>query len=58
MNREQTTLRLPAELLEQIRRQAQERGDSVNETIIRYIRLGMQAESHHSEARICERHPS
>ncbi|MEF9974121.1 MAG: Arc family DNA-binding protein [Clostridia bacterium] len=45
MGREQTTLRLPTELLEQIRRQAQERGDSFNETVIRYLLLGLEAES-------------
>lgn len=45
MNREQTTLRLPPELLERLREQAQERGDSLNETIIRYIRLGLEVES-------------
>lgn len=45
MEREQTTLRLPAELLDELRRQAQERGDSLNEMIIRLIRLGLEVES-------------
>ncbi len=44
-NREQTTLRLPGELLEVLRRQARERGDSLNETIIRLLRLGLEFES-------------
>ena len=34
MDREQTTLRLPAELLERLRRQAQERGYTVNDHVI------------------------
>lgn len=45
MSQVQTTLRLPPELLERLRKQAQERGDSVNETIVRYIRLGLDQES-------------
>lgn len=49
--REQTTLRLPPELLEQIQQKAQERGDSVNETIVRLIRKGIELESRHSELR-------
>ena len=43
--REQTTLRLPGELLDMLRRQARERGDSLNETIIRLLRLGLEFES-------------
>lgn len=46
--REQTTLRLPAELLDRLRQEAQERGDSFNETVIRYLRLGLEYESHRS----------
>lgn len=42
--REQVTLRLPEELLDALRRQAQERGDSLNETIIRFVRMGLEAE--------------
>lgn len=43
--RKQTTLRLPPELLEQMWSQAQARGDSLNETFIRYLLLGLEAES-------------
>ena len=46
--REQTTLRLPVELMDKLRRQAQERGDSFNETVVRYLRLGLEYESHRS----------
>lgn len=42
--RTQTTMRLPDELLEQLKAEAQKRGDSINETIIRLLRLGFQAE--------------
>lgn len=56
--KEQTTLRLPAELLEQLHKKAQERGDSVNETIIRYLRLGLKAESRRFEPRSEKQHPS
>ena len=38
MDREQTTLRLPAELLERLRRQAQERGYTVNDLIMFILR--------------------
>lgn len=34
MNREQITLRLPPELLDQLREQAQERGYTVNDLIL------------------------
>lgn len=34
MNREQTTIRLPAELMEQIRREAQARGYTVKDLVI------------------------
>lgn len=40
--REQTTIRLPAELKEKLAREAEERGDSFNETVIRLLRRGMQ----------------
>lgn len=45
MEREQTTLRLPSELKEELKRQAQERGDSFNETVVRYLNLGIEYES-------------
>ncbi len=48
MDREQTTLRLPVELMDKLRQQAQERGDSFNETVIRYLRLGFEFESRRS----------
>lgn len=54
MNREQTTLRLPPELLDKLRQQALERGDSLNETIIRLIRIGLKEESHRFAAHNCE----
>lgn len=41
VEREQITLRLPADLKEQIQQEAERRGDSLNETIIRLIRAGM-----------------
>ena len=34
MNREQTTLRLPVELMDKLRRQTQERGYTVNDLIM------------------------
>lgn len=43
--REQTTIRLPVELKEQLRQEADKRGDSFNETIIRLIRAGLEAQS-------------
>lgn len=42
MEREQTTIRLPAELKEQLQQEADRRGDSFNETVIRIIRKGME----------------
>ncbi len=45
MRREQTTIRLPAELKERLQREADRRGDSFNETLIRLIRLGLQLQS-------------
>lgn len=56
--REQTTLRLPRALMDQLREQAQERGDSVNETIIRYLRLGLEAELRRFGPRSEKRPPS
>jgi predicted DNA binding CopG/RHH family protein len=35
--REQTTIRLPAELMEQLRREAQERGMSFNDYLVALI---------------------
>ena len=51
MERTQTTLRLPEELMEQLRAEAEKRGSSVNETIIRLIRKGLQGESDRAGAR-------
>ncbi len=42
MEREQTTIRLPVELKEQLQQEADRRGDSLNETIIRFLRFGLQ----------------
>lgn len=42
--REQTTIRLPAELKRQLQQEADRRGDSFNETVIRLIRLALQAQ--------------
>ena len=56
--REQTTLRLPRTLMDQLREQAQERGDSVNETIIRYLRLGLEEELRRFGPRSEKRPPS
>ena len=47
MEREQTTIRLPAELKEQLQREADRRGDSFNETVVRFIRLGQKFQSNH-----------
>lgn len=43
VEREQTTIRLPAELKEQLQREADRRGDSFNETVVRIIRLGLKS---------------
>ena len=43
--REQTTIRLPKELYEQLQRKAAQRGDSLNDTMLRIIRLGLEEES-------------
>ena len=45
MAREQITLRLPSELIEQLRQKAQERGDSMQGTIIRLLQLALEYES-------------
>lgn len=47
MEREQTTIRLPIELKEQLQREADRRGDSFNETVIRIIHLGLESQSGH-----------
>ena len=44
MNREQTTIRLPAELLEQLKREADRMGISVNERIVALIIKGLDSE--------------
>ena len=41
-NREQTTLRLPGELLEVLRRQARERGMSLNSVMILALEKGLE----------------
>lgn len=49
VNREQTTLRLPTELLDRLRQQAQEMGISVNSMIILCLETGLaELEAHHS----------
>lgn len=40
--RVQTTIRLPTALMEQLRREADGKGDSFNGTIIRLIRQGLE----------------
>ena len=42
-DREQTTLRLPLELMERLRRQAQEMGISINACIILCLEAGLRA---------------
>ena len=49
--REQTTIRLPAELKELLQKQADMRGDSFNGTVIRLIRLGLEVQSDRCPAR-------
>ena len=44
MNREQTTLRLPVELMEKLRGQAEARGMSLNERIVDLILKGFRFE--------------
>lgn len=43
MNREQTTIRLPAELKEQLQREADRMGISLNDYLLRLIIRGRQA---------------
>ena len=43
IDREQTTLRLPPELMERLRRQAQEMGISINACIILCLEAGLRA---------------
>ena len=45
MAREQTTIRLPSEMMEQLWQKAQERGDSLQGTIIRLLHLALEYES-------------
>jgi predicted HicB family RNase H-like nuclease len=45
MDREQTTLRLPADLLAQLKREAQERNVSFNAYVLWLIEKGRAAES-------------
>lgn len=44
MNRLQITIRLTGELKEKLQREADIRGDSFNETVVRIIRLGLQSQ--------------
>lgn len=44
MERTQITIRLTAELKEELQREADTRGDSFNETVVRIIRLGLQSQ--------------
>lgn len=44
MMRERTTLRLPAELADWLRQEAERRGDSYNGTIVRFILAGIRSE--------------
>ena len=41
MEREQTTIRLPADLKEQLQREADKRGFSFNGLVIEYLRRGL-----------------
>lgn len=41
--KEQTTIRLPAELMEQLCREADRRGDSFNETVIRLLWAALES---------------
>lgn len=45
--REQTTVRLPAELKKQLQQEADRRGDSFNETLIRFLRFALESQSCH-----------
>lgn len=42
MEREQTTIRLPADLKEQLQREADKRGFSFNGLVIGYLRQGLK----------------
>lgn len=44
MEREQTTIRLPSELMELLRRQADREGQSLNAKIITILRKGLELE--------------
>ena len=44
MEREQTTIRLPAELKAALEKEAAERGISFNALVIIYLRRGLEAE--------------
>lgn len=44
MNREQTTIRLPADLKEQVQQKADEDGQSFNTEVIILLRKGLEAE--------------
>lgn len=44
MEREQITIRLPAELKEQVQKQADEMGYSFNGMVVALIRKGLEAE--------------
>ena len=45
MERAQTTIRLPTELKEQLQKEADRRGDSFNETVIRLLLRGLESQS-------------
>lgn len=47
MEREQTTLRLPPELMERLRKQAREMGISVNAVEITCLELGLKEDATH-----------
>ena len=47
MEREQTTIRLPAELKEQLQQEADRRGYSVNSAFIYFLEKGLEQESDH-----------
>lgn len=42
MEREQTTIRLPADMKEQLQREADKRGYSFNGLIVEYLRQGLE----------------
>lgn len=55
MERVQTTIRLPGELMAKLQREAVRRGISVNDEITRRIRWSFESESAHAPLRI-EKH--